>query len=602
VEFSGPFLILRPSDPARSNGATIFEVANRGSTQMDGVMSEFDSLSLTANKTRDVSRPALFDLGYTFAWAAWQGDLQPDQFALKVPTAEIRGPVRSAAFLGIPGESSDASPVSAGWCAAEAEDPRAVLRLHRSFDDPGELIPRTAWRFARRDKDGTIIADACAFLLAKPVTKPALATVVYDTSGSKMMGLGQAAVRDFASHLKHREVRSPLNARPGDARQLIAFGYSQSGRFLRDFVYRGFNSDTQGRRVFDGILDTASGAGRGSFNHRFATPGQAGNSVGSALRAVDLYPFADTPTPDISGRGSEGLLDRSRAAGVQPKIFHILTSSEYWARAGSLLHTTTDGKRPLRQAEGTRTYAFAGTPHGPRRATTFLTKDAKADYPYNDNEDLFLAMPALVEAMRRWIAEGREPPASRHPLLATTLVSASQLNFPKLRRVVVPAGPPPVWQLDLGPDYRTKGILAEPPKIGRRYPLLVPQVDRDGNELGSWRGLASSVPLGTYTAWNHQLPELDSFGYLSGLQGAFFPLPLNEEARKRQGDPRLSVNARYGGLHGYMAAAERAIEEQVRAGFLLPQERDQARTWMRLVWDRAEELRRHWPPADETRD
>jgi hypothetical protein len=398
--------------------------------------------------------------------------------------------------------------------------------------------------------------------------------------------------------LKHRDLPSGLNASAADTRQVIGFGYSQSGRFLRDFTYRGFNSDVRGRRVFDGILDTASGAGRGSFNHRFAAPGQAGNSVGSALRAVDLYPFADTPTPDIDGSGNEGLLDRALSAGVQPKIFHILTGSEYWARAGSLLHTTTDGKRSLPEAPGTRTYAFAGTPHGPRRATTFLNKDTQADYPYNDSEDLFLAMPALTEAMRRWLADGREPPTSKHPVLGRSLVRPSQLKFPKLAGVRVPESPPPVWQLDLGPEYRTKGILAEPPKVRARYPLLVPQVDSDGNELGSWRGLSSSVPLGSYTAWNRQRPELASFGYLSGLQGAFLPFALNEEARTRLNDPRPSINERYGGLYGYMGRVERALEEQMRAGFLLPQERDHARSWMRLVWDRAEGLRRHWPPAE----
>jgi hypothetical protein len=207
-------------------------------------------------------------------------------------------------------------------------------------------------------------------------------------------------------------------------------------------------------------------------------------------------------------------------------------------------------------------------------------------------------MPALTEAMRRWVADDREPPASKHPLLGSSLVSPSQLKFPKLDRVKVPAGPPPVWQLDLGPEYRTKGILAEPPKVGPRYPLLVPQVDADGNELGSWRGLASTVALGTYTAWNHQIPELESFGYLSGLQGAFLPFAANEDARKRQNDPRPSVNERYGGLHGYMEKAEQAIEAQVGAGFLLPQEREQARLWMRLAWDREDGLRRHWPPAE----
>ncbi|WP_405051806.1 alpha/beta hydrolase domain-containing protein [Sphingomonas sp.] len=349
------------------------------------------------------------------------------------------------------------------------------------------------------------------------------------------------------------------------------------------------------RRALDGVMDTAGGAGRGSFNHRYALPGQAGNSVGSVLRAVDLYPFSDLPTTDIDGRGQEGLLDRVRRDKVQPRIFHILSGSEYWARAGSLLHTSTDGRRALLEAEGTRTYAFAGTPHGARRHTIFLEKATAADLPYNDNSDLSLALPALLIALDRWITGQAAPPVSRYPRLGDTLVPPASLHFPKLPNVVVPAGPPPVWQLRFGPAYRSEGVMSEPPQLGPRYPLLVPQVDDDGNELGSWRGMAMSVPLGTYTAWNHQNSGTEPFGILSGLQGAFIPFPVTQADRARSGDPRPSVSERYGGLGGYMRAAERAAEAQIAAGFLLPEERERALTSMRLNWDRAVGLRGHWP-------
>jgi hypothetical protein len=285
---------------------------------------------------------------------------------------------------------------------------------------------------------------------------------------------------------------------------------------------------------------------------------------------------------------------------VQPRIFHILSSSVYWARAGSLLHTTTDGRRTLPEADGTRTYAFAGTPHGPRRHSIFLEHATRAELPYNDNFDLDGALPALLVALDGWVTRGASPPASRYPRLGESLVQPASLRFPELPNVRAPSAPPPAWQLRLGPEYRSQGILAEPPRLGPRYPLLVPQVDGDGNELGSWRGMAMSVPLGTYTAWNYQYPALASFGYLAGLQGAFIPFAATEADRRKTGDPRLSLSERYGGLSGYMQAADRAAQLQISSGFLLPEERQRALMSMIISWDRVVALRAHWPrPSPE---
>lgn len=601
VEFQGPFLLLRPRDAARANGTTIFEVANRGRDQSNGLLFQADAFALRKNETREVSRSTLFDLGYTFAWAGWQGDLKPEEFGLHVPSAPVTGPFRATALLGLGGASADGGAFGEGAiCALEAGEAAAVLRIHRSLEDPGQVVPREAWRFARREADGRVTEDRCAFLLATPVDGPTLVTIVFTAGPPKVMGLGEAAVRDFASHLKHNDTASSLNSHPAYARRLVGYGYSQGARFLRDFIYRGFNADERGRRVFDGVLDTASGAGRGSFNHRYALPSEAGNSVRSHLRAVDLYPFADMPTPDIWGRGAaQGLLDRARGDGVQPHIFHVLNSTEYWARAGSLLHTTTDGSQEVPEADGTRTYAFAGTAHSPQPSTLFLERRDRAPLPYNDNDDLALALPALLVGMDKWIAGRAEPPPSRHPRLGSTLVSPDKLNFPAIPGVVAPTGPPPRYQLDLGREYRSHGIITEPPQLGLRYPLLVPRVDGDGNELGSWRGLAQSVPLGTYTAWNPQDSALLPFGFLSGLRGAFIPFPATPASSRRNKDPRPSVAERYVGLDGYMAAVGRAIEDQVVAGFLLPQDREWARNNMRNYWDRVAGLRVHWPSRSD---
>jgi hypothetical protein len=598
VEYSGPFLLLRPSDPAKANGTTIVEIPNRGGPQTNSILYNAFPLTLTKNQTKDISYNGIFDRGYIMAWVGWQADLPLGQFGLTVPRGNISGMVRAVAFLndnGSPGDSGSAKYGDA--CAADANDRSAELRILKSYDDPGNLVPRNQWSFAKHGADGVAKPDPCAFLLAKPVEGKAMVSIFYKAQPPSLTGLGQAAVRDFVIHLKNTDVASPLNGRSGDAKQVIGYGVSQSGRFLRDFLYRGFNADALGRRAFDGVMDVVSGAGRGSFNHRYASPGEAGNSVGSALRAVDLYPFADLPAADIDGKGRAGLLDRAVKAKVEPKIFHILSGSEYWARAASLIHVTPDGRSALPEASFARTYFFAGTSHAPRPSPLFRSSATAAPLPYNDNRDLGLALPALLEAMRLWSAEGREPPASRRPTIGTELVEPAKLAFPKIPKVQVPVAPPPVWQLDNGPDYAKKHIIAEPPRLGPRYNLLVPQVDADGNEIGGWRGVLSSVPLGTYTAWNVEEAKTDSFGLLSGLQGAFIPFAATLAERQQSGDPRPSMEERYGGRGGYMKAINAAIEQQVAEGFLLTTDRARATEAAIMAWDRAAIARALWMPA-----
>lgn len=595
VEYHGPFLIVRPKASARANGTAIVEVPNRGGDQTNRLLFFADGFDIAApGKTVEVAHGPLFDRGYTFAWAGWQADLKPDEFGLAVPRAPVHGIARSNAYLNVDGEPADSGPAaSGGTCAADPNDAAAVLRVQRRFDDPGVVVPRDAWRFARRAKDGGVVADPCSFLLDKPVSGPALVTITYRGGEPLVVGLGLAAQRDFASYLRGHAVAG--HAPP---RTMIGFGYSQSARFLRDFLYRGFNRDpATGARVFDGVMDVGAGAGRGAFDQRYARPGDAGNSVGSALRAVDLYPFADLPTPDIAGKAREGLLDRARNEQVQPKLFHILSGSEYWARAGSLMQATPDGRRALPEAADTRTYVFAGTNHAPRATVIALRGDADMAYPFNDNADEFAALPALTEALRRWIVDSVAPPATRRPEVGTTLVEASRLRFPKIPGIAVPTSPPPVWQLDLGPDYRVRGIVAEPPRIGPRYTLLVPQVDEDGNEIGGWHGLRRSLPLGTYTAWNKSRSGgYDGFGILSGLAGSFLPFPWNEDERKGQGDLRRSIAARYGNQEAYMRAADKEIDRQIAAGFLLPDERRWSRDALLANWVRLELLSYLWPP------
>ena len=72
-----------------------------------------------------------------------------------------------------------------------------------------------------------------------------------------------------------------------------AWGRSQTGRCLRDFVYRGYNADAPGRRVFDGVLPHVAGAGRKWLNHRFASPiVSGGQQYEDHFNIADSFPFS----------------------------------------------------------------------------------------------------------------------------------------------------------------------------------------------------------------------------------------------------------------------------------------------------------------------
>lgn len=588
VEYSGPFVMIRPVDPARGNHTTLVEVANRGRTDMDGSFFETeDGLDLMApEKVQKLSDPTFFKLGYSLAWVGWQARLEPDQFGLKVPVAHVHSAARatfSRDELTSDGKTFDLANYGF-YCAQDAKQPKAVLRLLADFNDPGTAVPRKSWKFAAVSVEKKNDAR-CAIVLDKPAATDTYFSLVYEGEDAAVMGLGEAAFRDFALHLKAREIASEINDRPGDAVAIFAFGYSQGGRFLRDFVYRGFNSGPNGQRVFDGMLVTTAGAGRGSFNHRYALPGEAGNSVLSAVRAVDLYPFADVPTPDIDGEGHAGLLDRAVHDNSVPKIMYIISSSGYWARIASLLQTTTDGKQPVALGADSRLYYFSGVPHALKFPGQFTQAGKEAAYPYNANVDMADGMNAQLENLRRWVVDSIAPPSTIAPVLGSTLVAAADLKFPAIPGIRVPTNPPPLWQLGMGRAFARKGIITEPVHVGARYPLLVPGVDADGNELGGWRGAMSSVPLGTYTAWNWKSPEFARFGFISGLNGAFIPFARTRDERLAKHDPRLSIEERYGNRAGFMKAVAGSIDNAIAERFLLPIQREGILEKMGRSWD-----------------
>ena len=127
----------------------------------------------------------------------------------------------------------------------------------------------------------------------------------------------------------------------GEIRHALAFGVSQSGRFLRHFLELGMNADERGRRVFDGVFSHVAGAGKVFANHRFGMPGRTATQHEDRLYPENWFPFstAMTDRPVLAARPARIL----PAPPTDPKVIETNSSTEYWQKGASLVHTDPAG-------------------------------------------------------------------------------------------------------------------------------------------------------------------------------------------------------------------------------------------------------------------
>jgi hypothetical protein len=336
--------------------------------------------------------------------------------------------------------------------------------------------------------------------------------------------------------------------------------------------------------MFDGVMAHVAGAGRGSFNIRFGQPSRDGHPFMNLFYPTDIFPFTDVEETDPETGLTDGLLVKAEQAHVTPKIFYTDSAYEYWGRSASLIHTTADGKKDAPIPPTTRIYFFAGGQHGP---ATFppvrtVTKNLPNPNPYT------WSMRALLVAMDNWVAKDIEPPPSQYPKIADNkLVPLSDLQFPKIAGVSVPTRPQRAYHVDYGPDFRTLGIISiEPPKVGNPFPVLVAQVDADGNETSGVRMPDIQAPLGTYAGWNLRTPELGAPDEMFSMVGSYIPFARTKTEREKTKDPRPSVEERYKGREEYLKRVESAAKNLVAGGYLLDQDVPKLVERGAAEWDR----------------
>ncbi|HET9705216.1 MAG TPA: alpha/beta hydrolase domain-containing protein [Vicinamibacterales bacterium] len=567
VEFSADFYVLKPVDPARGNGRLFYEAGNRGTKRILPVFQNATS-SADPSTAEEFGNGALMQQGFTLLWMGWQWDVPEGRMRMNIPIATDNGAPITGWVRGnfIPGTNLTTALIAdrghIPYPVVDPASPEHRLLVRTIPTDSPREIARSTWRFTG---PGTVTAD-------RGFEAGLIYDVVYRARDPRVVGLGLAGTRDIVSFFKHTSATDG-NPVPG-LRHAIGWGVSQTGRFLRHFVYQGFNEDESGRIVFDAVIDQVGGAGRGSFNHRFGQQSRDQLQHFNILYPVDMFPFTDSDQLDPETGVTDGLLARAVRSNTVPKFFHVLTDSEYFNRAGSLVHTDVTGTRDVPPPATSRIYLVSSAPHivGAFPPAPFSDPDfvGRADM----NPLVYTpVIRALFRALDRWITDGVEPPPSRYPMLADgTLAPAAASGWPSIPGFTRPQSPMTTYRLDFGPEW-SKGIVTkEPPGIGKPFVGRVPAVDEAGNGRAGIRLPEIAVPLATHTGWNYRRPSIGAPDRLASEIGSYLPLPRTRAEREKTGDSRKSIAERYASREDYIGRISLAALELVRDRFLLEED------------------------------
>lgn len=589
VEFSGDLFILAPADLSKASGSVLYDVNNRGNK----LALRFFNLANSNNDPKSVADAGdgfLMRNGFIVVWSGWDGELLPgdNRLRLSVPIAThgdepITGPVRCEIV-----PTSDVTRTVVNWANHGSYRPTenglqtATLTHRERPSDTRDLIPRDRWTLHVSDHDPAEPAPVASQLPKVELDFPLgmksghIYELIYEARDPMVHGVCFVGLRDLISALKHGTGDDNPLLRNGHpiVKRAHGFGVSQSGRFLREFLESGFNEDEQNHKVFDGLIPHVAGGGLGSFNHRFAQPTRHVTQHDHHDYPADRFPFAYETQTDPYTERSGGILDRAISSKTAPFVMHTQSAAEYWTRSGSLPHTDPLAIRDATPPDNVRFYTFGGTQHGP------------AGYPPSKGAGQNLENPgdyrpflrSLLLALDRWVLDGIPAPPSVYPTIADgTLVDWNQLatGFPKIPGVQYPLVIQQPDCLDFGPRWLDEKIADIQPPIPRgSYRVRVPRCGPDGNELGCLLAPEVAVPVATYTGWNLRSAAAGAENELVSLSGSYIPFARTKTVREANGDPRKSLEERYGSLHEYMTQLSAACEKLCDDGYLLPDDVD----------------------------
>jgi len=529
--------------------------------------------------------------------SGWQGDVMatPNNQTIQVPVARrsngtpVTGPVLARFWDLPPGTRTTAIRIGSlgtAFYPAASDDSAARLTYHTAETVTGGkagagAVARSAWAFADcRTTPFPGTPDPSRLCLKDGFDPGRVYELVYTAKDPLVLGVGLAATRDIVAFFRNARADSlgVLNPVARSITHAVALGTSQSGNLIKTFVHLGFNEDLTGRIVWDGVFPYIA-ARQTPVNFRFAAPGGAGTLFEPGSEPVLWWGrYTDT----TRGRRTASLLDRCAATRTCPKVIEAFGSTEFWNLRMSPGLVGTDAEADIPLPANVRRYYMPGTTHGGGAGGFERVQKPNNRCVLQQNPNPMAdTMRALTVALVDWVVKDIPPPPSRYPTMAERMLVAATraaTGFPSIPGVGFPDHlVNAVLEYDFGSAFNyddMSGVIErQPPAIKRVLPTLVPRVNLDGNEIAGVASVLHQAPLGTYLGWNLQAAGFFK-GQLCGFAGGYVPFAATGAERLAAGDPRLSLEERYGSQEGYMCVVTRAADGLVRDRLLLRQDAD----------------------------
>jgi hypothetical protein len=611
VGFSAPFYMLKPVDPARGNGKIFYGVNNRGNMLEYAKRSRVPGGNNNNNPVTaaDFGDAFLLRLGYTYVDAGWMGNLARGNDRL-VPTLPVAAESDGRPIIAkIRVEFADVDGFSRSldgnvnhvprvpYEPADIDTTHATLTVRSAVNGAKTPIPSDRWAFGRCAKgQASLVPTTTELCVFDGFKVDRIYELIYPAKNPMVLGLGYAVTRDLASFLRYQTHDQAGNPNPlaqspttVGIRRAYAFGTSSTGMHMRDWLYLGFNEDESHRKVFDAVHIDIPGTHRLFANVEFGDPNNYSRQDIWHDSVSYSYPpltFAVTTDP-ISGV-RDGILKRPA---TDPLVFQLDSANEFWQMNASL--NVVDGAgRAVPIPDNVRLYYGPSYPHGggsglldplpPAPSLPAATGPLRAQgivcQLQAHSGSWQWTSRALLIALDAWADRGVAPPKSNYPTLedkTLALLDAARAAFPAIPGVKFPMVMNELALPDFGAGFTSTGgrITQLPPTLGKGYQVFVPKPDTDGLDLGGIRTMEVAAPTATLTGW-----ALRAGGYregdLCGLAGSYIPFAQTKAARQASGDPRPSLEERYGDHAGFVKAVEEASRTLVRERFLLQEDAD----------------------------
>ncbi|WP_394173824.1 alpha/beta hydrolase domain-containing protein [Thalassotalea litorea] len=556
VEASANFFIIQAKDPKQRRGALV-EVSNRGSKAALRYFN-FAQASKNPDRTDLLGDNYIQSLGLSLVWVGWQGDVSPGANVMRadLPVLDgIEGFARSDWTLDTPHSKlsvAHKSGIEAIYPIDLSKKDQAWLTRREGRDNLKVVVSKERWQLT---SDGKIIIGDF---------QPGIYELVYPTRNPQVSGIGLGIIRDTGEYLKNE-------ISPYYAPKTMAFGVSQTGRFLRQFLYQGFNETELGQLAFDGMLVHTAGAGRGSFNHRFAQPSRDGHRMSAFFYPTDIFPFASEQLRSQITRKKDGLLKRYHEA-YYPKIFYTNSGYEYWGRAAGLIHS--NGIYDVKPLKNERIYHLSSAQHFVQSHDDLISVGEDENLYRGNPINFFPQLRALLGHLSNWVIDQDTPPASQYPSYSNqTLTNFSHYQLPEWLTIAKPYKPHTAYEVDYGKQFNEQGIIDNnPPLIMAEIVPPVPKVDSNGNELGGIRHPLITAPIATFLPWSLR------FGIFAGNEMVDFRGSVYKWPKER-------VLKRYPNKQHYLRHISEMTDVSIKEGFVLPRDKSKIKTQASQFWD-----------------